>query len=316
MKDLLDQIPMRQKNDRASYLGASEAPAILGLSPWSKPFDVWARKQGVVEGSFSSAATRRGHYLEGAVLKWGADLAGLTEHVRGGDFESLPVQGPRSFAAFHPDGWGVDKDGFHLIEVKTSRSSDGWHNDGVPIVYAAQVRYQLACCPDFVKGCWVFCFSSWDDEVHVRYIHRDERQEKRMLDICEDWWDTHMLSGKAPELDGSSSAETWLRLTYPRQRHSLEDASTEECTLVADILDVRAHIKELKDRETLLAQQLKQCIGEREGVFTDRGKVTWKWQLGRETFDSKTFREDHPELASKYLKRGPDIRVLRYPRGI
>jgi len=317
MRDLLENIPMRQENDRAKYLGASEAPAILGLSPWAKPFDIWARKRGVSEHHFSSAATRRGHHLEGAVLDWGAELAGLTEHVRGGDFDSLPVQGPRPFAAFHPDGWGMDKEGFHLIEVKTTRSAKGWEDDAVPAVYAAQVRYQLACCPDFVKGAWVFCFSSFADEVFVRYIPRDAKQEQRILDLCEDWWDHHMIGGDAPSLDGSDSAEKWLRHLYPKQTRLLEDADDEEATIVTELADIRAQAKVLKEREKLLAQQLKQCIGEREGVYVgDVGKVTWKWQSGRETFDRKRFAQDHPLLAQQYTKKGDDTRVLRFPRGI
>ena len=317
LKEMLASVPMRQANDRPNYLGASEAPAILGLSPWAKPFDIWARKTGAAESDFSSAATRRGHHLEGAVLDWGAEQACLDEHVRGGDFNSLPVQGPRSFAAFHPDGWGWSDNKCHLIEVKTTRSADGWESDGVPAVYAAQVRYQLACCPDFVAGAYIFCFSSFADEVFVRYIHRDEKQEARILDICDDWWSHHIEAKSPPPLDGSDSAEKWLRHIYPKQRRLLEDAVEEEAAIVGELAEVRAILKAAKSREKLLSQQLKNCIGEREGVFVESiGKVTWKWQQGRESFDSKRFKQDHPELAVKYMKRGSDIRVLRMPRGV
>ncbi len=318
LKEMLASVPMRQANDRPNYLGASEAPAILGLSPWAKPFDIWARKTGASESDFSNASTRRGHHLEPAVLGMGSEKACLDECIRGGDFDSLPVQGPRPFAAFHPDGWGLADDKCHLIEVKTAMSSHGWKDDGVPANYAAQVRYQLACCPDFVAGAYIFCLTGSNiNDVIVRYIERDEKQETRILDICDDWWSHHIQSQTPPPLDGGESAEKWLRHIYPKQRRLLEDAGEEEISIVNELAEVRAVLKTAKSREKLLSQQLKNCIGEREGVFVESvGKVTWKWQQGRESFDSKRFKQDHPELAMKYMKRGADIRVLRMPRGV
>ena len=53
---------------RREFVGASEVAAILGLSPYSKPFDVWAVKKGIVEPFKGNEATRLGQTLESSIL--------------------------------------------------------------------------------------------------------------------------------------------------------------------------------------------------------------------------------------------------------
>ncbi|GIV50738.1 MAG: hypothetical protein KatS3mg038_1259 [Candidatus Kapaibacterium sp.] len=58
--------------DRRSFLGASDAPAVLGLSPWRTAWEVWAEKTGRIDSWTGNAATSAGQLLEPAVLAWAA----------------------------------------------------------------------------------------------------------------------------------------------------------------------------------------------------------------------------------------------------
>ena len=306
----------RATNDREHYLGASEAPAILGLSPWSTPFDVWARKKGYSKPFEGNEATKRGHRLESVVLQWGAEEVGADEVVSGGDFDSCPVQGPLPHMAFHPDGWVRHGDEWVLVEVKTARFGDGWEDDGIPAVYAAQVAYQLACCPPEVKRAYVFAFITGKDEWLVREVERKAAIEDAFVTRCAEWWERFIDGNETPALDGSDVAGSYLTQKYGRQTTLMEDATEAEDNLLDELLTVRAELKALTDRKKVLEQLLKDSIGDREGIYSSvHGKATWKWQKGRTTFDRKRLEQDSPGIAAQYSKTGPEQRVLRLPRG-
>jgi len=309
-------VKYRKTNDRRTYLGASEAPAILGLSTWATEFDVWARKTQPQEESEGDNATKRGHILEGAVFEWGCKEVGASSQKRGGDFNSPPLQGPRPWAAFHPDGWlgNADK-GTCVVEVKTARDGNGWEDDGIPAVYAAQVRYQLACCPDYIKGAYVFAYITFKDEFLWRYVERDPAQEEAMLDFCDAWWTKHVIGNVPPALDGSVGADSYLLNKHPKQTAPLEEADDEEARTVRELMAIRDEIKGYKAQEKRLTQLLKEHIGDREGVYVDGiGKATWKWQKGRVGFDTKSMADQFPNLYETYVTQGKETRVLRLPK--
>lgn len=309
-------ITYRKDNNRQEYLGASEAPALLGLSTWATPFDVWAKKTLPPEESTSNSATRRGHILEGAIFDWGAAEVSADWSERGGNFHSRPVQGPRPWAAFHPDGWLKNEAGDEfVVEVKTARDGDGWEDDGIPAVYAAQVRYQLACCPDNIVGAYVFAYITFKDEFLWRYVARDPAQEQAMLDFCGAWWERHVTANVPPAFDGSDGASRYLLDKHPKERTPLDEADENESALVSGLMTMKADAKALEDHIKVCEQELKALIGDREGVFIPEvGKATWKYQKGRAGFDAKRLAKDQPEIHTQYVTQGAEQRVLRLPR--
>lgn len=49
---------------RRGGIGSSDAPIIMGVSPWSTPFQLWQEKTGRVKREMSNFATERGNMLE------------------------------------------------------------------------------------------------------------------------------------------------------------------------------------------------------------------------------------------------------------
>ena len=76
---------------RKSGLGGSDIAAVLGLSKWASPMDVWYQKRGLVDPLEESNAMRRGRLLEPAIAEWYAEETGLQVEDR----EEMPVVGPK-----------------------------------------------------------------------------------------------------------------------------------------------------------------------------------------------------------------------------
>ena len=48
-------------------------------------------------------------------------------------------------------------------------------------------------------------------------------------------------------------------------------------------------------------------------TLTHEGRkvLTYKSQAGRQSFDARAFKDDHPELAAQYTKQGAPFKVMR-----
>jgi len=68
----------KQKELRKKHIGASESAAILGLSPYKTPYDVWLLKTGKVESPASvGEAGDIGNMIEDGLLDYGASELGV-----------------------------------------------------------------------------------------------------------------------------------------------------------------------------------------------------------------------------------------------
>ena len=62
---------------RRDKIGASDAPIIMGKSPWKTPHQLWEEKIGVRTSSYETAAMRRGKDLESEARKHFEQQTGL-----------------------------------------------------------------------------------------------------------------------------------------------------------------------------------------------------------------------------------------------
>ena len=124
---------------RRSFIGASDAPAVLGLSPWRTPLDVWAEKVGLLDGSPPTLATRLGHELEDMIARlWveqhpDADVRNARQTVRHPDLPWLAASTDRE----------VDDDGLLECKLVGGRQTGNW-SDGVPLYVQCQAQVQMA----------------------------------------------------------------------------------------------------------------------------------------------------------------------------
>lgn len=167
-------------------IGASEAAAVMGLSPWSTAYDVFLEKTGRKESFEGNLATRRGQDLEGkARLKY--------------EFISLEDMAPA--VAVHPKYDflrasldGVSVDGKKILEIKCPSESnhEKVKTEGVvPSHYQIQVQHQLAVTG--AEKCDFFSYSYADgSHALIEVLPNLETQAQIILKL-EDFWLNHVM---------------------------------------------------------------------------------------------------------------------------
>lgn len=73
------------------------------------------------------------------------------------------------------------------------------------------------------------------------------------------------------------------------------------------IITLENKIKELKDTEDVLRQQILKEMEEKNIIKVDNGDlaITYVAETYKETFDSKTFKKDNESLYNQYVKISP-----------
>ncbi len=122
---------------RAKYRNASETPAVLGVSPWVTPYQLWQQRTGRVQTEVNAAMVR-GTALEPAAREAYEKLTGYVMQPL------VLVEGDYSASLD-----GITLDGGLILEIKCpakGRDSDLWKQarDGlIPEHYRWQIETQL-----------------------------------------------------------------------------------------------------------------------------------------------------------------------------
>lgn len=194
-------------NGRTSGIGASEASAILGLSPWLSSLELWKRKCGIVKPKeiTGNAAVEQGHRMEPALR--GLFQAKFPEFAV--DYHEFDIlyQPERPWLTATLDGELIDKDGrFGVLEIKTSLCSkrtdwEKWRNQ-IPQYYAIQCFHQmLATNAEYViLFAWL---ENLDGDAEVRHYRLDRADHEDDLNYLlkreAEFWQ-YVMSGQMPPM--------------------------------------------------------------------------------------------------------------------
>jgi putative phage-type endonuclease len=180
---------------RKRYIGASDVPAIIGVSPWKTASDVYYDKTAAFEDTKDTVnkAIQAGVLLEDSVIDFAAQSLGVK--VKRNQFR---VHKEHKWASSTMDALIIG--GNEGIEAKTTSMCDGWgeeRTDQIPIYYIAQVQWQM-----FVTGLervWVPCLMpDYVLAFKLYVVDRDEDIISRLVEQCGDFWKDNVLAGVPP----------------------------------------------------------------------------------------------------------------------
>jgi len=297
--------------DRRDRITGTTAAAILGVSPWSGPWDVYRR---VVEGHADEPTDAqadifaRGHDLEAAVLSrlWRSGRYEGGRLIREPADMSLWVTSPaRPLWGASPDALVTDGDWSYVggVEVKTvSRSDLGryWDDDDPEPAWVRgldgrDVRPGDAgehVPPAWLVQCLVYLEVTglpwWDlavygphiDQLAVVRIWRDEETQAGIVARVEDWWARHIVGREPPPLDTSDACADSLRARWPDDVREAApvaalDGAADGWAAVYDA--ARSASKAAEEQRKMARAHLLDAIGAHKRATSDRYSIT----LGR-----------------------------------
>lgn len=301
--------------DRTTYLGGSDVAAILGISPWTTPFQLFQKKTGALVEEITPAKQRildRGHRWEPIVLEMVVDEL----RNRGHDVEVVAV-GQRytdpecSFLAAEIDAELI-VDGEPVNgEMKTASyfAAGDWgdyDSNEVPIYYLAQVMHGLMIQPR--RRTLVAAVTGFDDRPMIRWIERDEETIAAIRTKEIEFWQ-RIQSGDAPDPVTAEDVK-WL---YKRDSGKAMDADEELAELCASARGAKGAIKEHEADLEVYITKIKCRMGDAAMLLGPNGKpiATWKNNKDGSKTDWQAVATELAaprELIAKHTKTTPGAR--------
>lgn len=332
-------LSIEQLEARKAGIGGSDMAAVLGLSPYKTPLDVYNEKLGLVEPE-DLAANERVHFgnvLEDVVAEEFGRRTGLkprrnNQHLVHKDHPFLMANIDRGITgkvmgkkaglecktcdkwAARPEMWG---DGALLEYDSEGNLVIAQYDDMVPDWYLIQCVHYMAVTD---SDLWFLAVLIGGNDFRIYTIWRDRDFEALVMKKAAKFWNEYVLAQTPPPPANVVDLETMF---------SVDNGNSVEAD--QEIIDTWAEIKELQaqakaievrlDGQTVgktkiggLKNKLRMAIGANSEVLLgSEGKplATWKApKSGRTIFDTEALKKDDPKLARKYTKKVPGSRVL------
>lgn len=265
---------------RRQGIGGSDVAALLGVSPWMTPRELWMEKTGRLTRDASSFATQRGQWLE-------SKARAQYELLADADMPPALVIHPEyPFMRVSLDGWNPELR--RVLEIKCPGKED--HAKAlagqIPEKYRYQVQYQM-----FVTGAESAHYFSFDGEsgTIIEVLPNLDLQLGLRNAVIEFWRD-YVLKDKEP----APIAREWVHIT--------DEAAIQ---LFSDFRRVLVSLAELEKqekeyREIILAKygnlhpRLK-CAGVELLRTKRKGAVDWASIPQLEGVDLEQYRKEQDE---------------------
>lgn len=273
--------------ERKTGIGASDAAAVFGLSPYKSPLALYFEKRGEVEMPV----------VEREALYWGRILQSPIA-LRYRHETRREVEEPNPYAiqrhVTHPHmiatldaraeaglrGVKPPADGMGVVEIKNAGffKREDWR-DEPPLAFQIQCQHQMfvtgaqwASVAALVGGQQFF----WTDiPRHNGFIEVLVRQ------VGEFW--SRVQTGTPPEADGTESTKQLLKQLYPKDNGEILTLPAKWAEVDERLVAIKTEQKKLQAERDGLENTLKLAIGNATAAVIDgAGVYTHKWQSRRE----------------------------------
>lgn len=191
---------------RAGVTG-TDIGVLLGLSPFSTPFDVWLEKRGDAPPREQTEDMERGTFLEDGARQWYAHRTGARVEQPG---TVVSRRNPLVIAT--PDGVAHFPGDVRALEIKMPSSARDWGEpgtDAVPAYYLPQCHWELAALDMETAD----VFAVLEGKPRLYHVRRDVELEGLLIEMAERFWRDYVLAGKPPEVTAADlpSVSRWLK---------------------------------------------------------------------------------------------------------
>ena len=289
--------------DRTKYIGGSDIGAILGLSRFRSPLEVWMEKTGKKTKKLDSLPLRFGSFAESFVA---------SEYARATGFrlihdESIYIHPEHAFMSAHMDRFVLEGGAANstptptrILECKTANpfSAGDWGeagSDEVPMSYLCQCIWYMAIT-NINQVDLAVLFGNSDFRIYQ--IARDVELETVILQKAHHFWTEHVLQDIAPPAQSEADYQTLF--SKGDAKKSLE-AQSETLELAKRVALLNSEISTREEAISAIKQVIMNQMGEAE-TLTYQGKILATWKAPKPSFrlDSKRLELEHLEIANNY----------------
>jgi len=283
-------------------LGGSDMAAVLGLSPWRSPIDVWLDKTSDTVEEKESEPMYWGNVLEEVVAQEFAKRSGYK--VRNNNFTLQSEAYPYLLANIDREIVGLDAG----LECKTANAfkANEWDGDNVPDAYYIQCQHYMAVTGK--SSWWIACLVG-GNTFYYKEIKRNEEVIAAIIDTGAAFWE--LVKNKTmPAPDDTKQCENALKKLYQKSNGQSVELPANYGNMIIDYLEIKNQLSELEAKKRGIENVMKDFLKDNEKATYGEHFVSWKSTKPRETFDAKAFKDDYPELHKKYIKVGEPSRRM------
>lgn len=283
-------------------LGGSDMAAVLGLSPWRSPIDIWLDKTSDTVEEKESEPMYWGNVLEEVVAQEFAKRSGYK--VRNNNFTLQSEEYPYLLANIDREIVGLDAG----LECKTANAfkANEWDGDNVPDAYYIQCQHYMAVTGK--SSWWIACLVG-GNTFYYKEIKRNEEVIAAIVDTGAAFWE--LVKNKTmPAPDDTKQCENALKKLYQKSNGQSVELPANYGNMIIDYLEIKNQLSELETKKRGIENVMKDFLKDNEKATYGEHYVSWKSTKPRETFDTKAFKDDYPELHKQYIKVGEPSRRM------
>jgi putative phage-type endonuclease len=299
-------------NKRPHGIGGSDIAALLGLSPYKSPLELWAEKVGHPGIKESQGIHLRfGQHVEPFIAKEYERSTGLVTHVHP---ETIihPIHG---FMYGHIDRFVTptkpsplsDVDILKtdtLLECKSASvyNRDQWGEPGteqVPSNYLLQCAWYMA-----ITGCNKadIAVLLGNQDFRVYRITRDTELENMLIDQAKKFWEEYVKPCVAPPAQNVND----LRILYPYDKPGEKAEACQELYVAHQKYHkLSAELTHISDELEAIKSHIMKAMGPaQELIYEGKILATWKNTKPANRLDTQALKACHPEVAEKFMVEG------------
>lgn len=289
--------------DRKNYIGASDAAAVLGMSRWKTPVQIWAEKTGVVEPDDISKklAVKLGNRLEEVVAELFTEETGKKVHKVNEAF----VHKDHDFLVCHIDRKINGENAILQCKTASAWKAKEWDGEEIPHEYIIQEIHELAVT-GYERAYIAVLIGNQDFKIKI--IERDEKLISEIVEKEAKFWNDFIIKNVMPSTVMAGDTDTLLKI-YPKSNKNSISLDGKAGKIIESIEQLKYDVKNLESVIDQNENELKAILGENESGESGEHIITWKNQTTNR-LDTTLLKSKHPEIYCNFLK-GTETRVFR-----
>lgn len=281
---------------RKQGIGGSDVSCLLGINKWKSEIELWLDKTNQTNAPVEeNEAIQWGTIMEPIIRNHFAEVTGKAVV----ELKAMLQHPEHPFMLADVDGVTVDDSGNPaILEIKTAsefKRSD-W-DEGVPAYYQTQVQHYL--CVTGIQKAYVAVLIG-GNSFRIFEVDADAEIQDMLIAVEKNFWNK-VQNMIRPEMDGSDAAKNLLDSLY-------HGGISEEIVMPDEAIEyVDAYIEACTEEDNAKAKKqeasnhIKEIMGDYDKASCIGHSISWK-PVTSERLDSKSLKENEPEIYAKYCK--------------